>query len=50
MKHVVNLEPAYEAIYSEAAKALEIPIDDFLEIALAEYVVNLIPKKEKALN
>lgn len=49
MKHVVNLEPAYEAIYSEAAKVLEIPIDEFLEIALAEYIQTIV-KKEKALN
>ena len=49
MKHIVNLEPAYEAIYSEAAKNLEIPIVEFLEIALVEYIQTIV-KKEKALN
>lgn len=50
MKHIVSLEPEYELIYAEAAKYLGFTIDGVLEIALAEYVTNLIHKKEKALN
>ena len=50
MKHIVSLESEYELIYANAAKFAGISIDEILEIALAEYVVNLIPKKEKALN
>jgi hypothetical protein len=50
MKHIVSLESEYELIYANAAKYFGIAVDEILEIALAEYVVNLIPKKEKALN
>ena len=50
MKHIVSLSPQLELIYVEAAKVLDIRVDEILEIALSEYVNNLIPKKEKALN
>lgn len=49
MKHVVNLTPRLEEIYVEAAKVLEIKVEEILELTLAEYVTNLV-KKEKALN
>jgi hypothetical protein len=49
MKHVVNLTTQLEEIYVEAAKVLEIKVEEILELALAEYVTNLA-KKEKALN
>jgi hypothetical protein len=50
MKHVVELSPTLEEIYIESSKILEIPVDNILEIALAEYVANLIPNKKEALN
>ena len=50
MKHIVSLEKEFELIYAEAAKVLDISIDEILEIALAEYVANLIPNKKEALN
>lgn len=49
MKHIVSLESEYELIYANAAKYLGIAVDDFLEIALAEYIQTIV-KKEKALN
>jgi hypothetical protein len=49
MKHVVNLTPQLEEIYVEAAKVLDIKVEEILELTLAEYVTNLV-KKEKALN
>ena len=45
MKHVVNLNPQLEEIYVESAKILGLSVDDVLEIALAEYIVNLVQKK-----
>ena len=51
MKHVVELNPKLEEIYIESSKILGIPVDNILEIALAEYVSNLIPNnKKEALN
>ena len=49
MKHIVSLSPQLELIYVEAAKVLEIKVEEILELTLAEYVTNLV-KKEKALN
>lgn len=50
MKHIVSLSPQLELVYVEAGKIIGLPVEQLLEIALAEYVHNLIPKKEKALN
>lgn len=50
MKHVVNLPPQLEEIYIESSKLLGLSVDNVLEIALAEYVANLIPNKKEALN
>ena len=50
MKHVVSLSPQLEEIYIESSKLLGIPVDNVLEIALDEYVANLIPNKKEALN
>ena len=50
MKHTVNLSPQLEDIYAEAAKVLNVRVDEILEITLAEYVTNLIPNKKRALN
>ena len=50
MKHIVSLSPQLEAIYAEAAKVLDISIDEFLCSVLEEYVENLIWQKKKALN
>ena len=50
MKHTVNLPPQLEKIYIESSKLLGLSVDNVLEIALAEYVANLIPNKKEALN
>ena len=50
MKHIVSLEKEFELIYAEAAKVLDISIDEILEIALAEYVNGFCLKKKEALN
>ena len=50
MKHVVELSPKLEEIYIESSKLLGLSVDNVLEIALAEYVANLIPNKKEALN
>ena len=50
MKHVVELSPKLEEIYIESSKILGIPVDNVLEIALAEYVANLMPIKKGSLN
>ena len=50
MKYIINLTPQLEDIYIESSKMLGIDVKDVLEIALAEYVVNMIPKTGKALN
>ena len=50
MKHTVLLSPQLEMIYVEAAKVLEISVDEILCSVLEEYVENLIRQKKKALN
>ena len=50
MKHIVSLSPQLEMIYVEAAKVLEISVDEILCSVLEEYVENLIRQKKKALN
>lgn len=45
MKHVVELNPQIEEVYVESAKILGVSVDDVLEIALTEYVINLMQKK-----
>lgn len=50
MKYVVNLTPQLEEIYIESSKLLGLSVDNVLEMALAEYVANLIPNKKEALN
>ena len=50
MEHIVNLPPQLEEIYIESSKLLGLSVDNVLEIALAEYVANLIPNKKEALN
>ena len=50
MKHIVSLSPQLELIYVEAAKVLDISIDEILCNVLEEYLGNLIMQKKKALN
>ncbi len=50
MKHIINLSPQLEAVYTEAAKILGTSVDEILHDVLEEYIVNLIGQKEKALN
>lgn len=50
MKHIVSLSPQLELIYVEAAKVLDISIDEVLRSVLEDYVGNLIMQKKKALN
>lgn len=50
MKHIVSLSPQLEMIYVEAAKVLDIQVDEMLCCVLEEYVENLIKQKKKALN
>lgn len=50
MKHIVNLSPKLELIYVDAAKVLDVTVDEILCSVLEEYVENLIKQKKKALN
>lgn len=50
MKHIVNLSPQLELIYVDAAKVLDVTVDEILCSVLEEYVENLIKQKKKALN
>lgn len=50
MKHIISLSRELELIYAEASKLLGVTVDEILEIALDEYVANLIPIKKEALN
>ena len=50
MKHIVSLSPQLELIYVEAAKVLDIHVDEILCSVLEEYVENLIRQKKRALN
>jgi hypothetical protein len=50
VKYIVNLTPQLEDIYLESSKMLGIDVNDVLEIVLAEYVVNMLPKTREALN
>lgn len=50
MKYIVNLTPQLEDIYLESSKMLGIDVNDVLEIVLAEYVANMLPKTREALN
>jgi hypothetical protein len=50
VKYIVNLTPQLEDIYLESSKMLGIDVNDVLEIVLAEYVANMLPKTREALN
>ena len=49
MKHIVSLSPQLELIYVEAAKVLNIQVDEILCSVLEDYVENLIMQKKKVM-